>query len=229
LYSRKQNIPAHRLVKDIDVDIKTAWFTIQRLHEVSDITAFQQFSEMTKDLAETERIYELDETYLGGSNSNRHWDKKAPRCQGRSWKDKIPIFVMVERGGNAIAKVVPNVEKETLEPIIRKYIKDDSTVNTDEFLSYKGLEKRYKHLVVNHKKKQYAKGEASVNTAESFNAHLKDNYWTYRHISRKYAPRYIKEFVFRWNTRKLKDKERYDLLLNSIVGKRLTYKELIRG
>jgi transposase-like protein len=121
------------------------------------------------------------------------------------------------------------VKQKTLVPIIKANIEEGSTIYTDEWKAYKNLGKWYNHQIVNHGKKQYVKGRVSVNTVESFNSHLKDNYWTYRHISRKYAPRYIKEFVFRYNTRKLKDKERRDLLLASVVGKRLTYRELIRG
>lgn len=64
-------------------------------------------------------VCKIDETYLGGENGNRYWNKKTPLCQGRSWKDKIPTLVMVERGGNAIARVVPNVKQETFVPIIR--------------------------------------------------------------------------------------------------------------
>ncbi len=75
---------------------------------------------------------EIDETYLGGSNSNRHWNKKVPNSQGRSWKDKTPILVMIKRGGDVIAQVVPNVKQETLEPIIRKHIKEGSNIYTDE-------------------------------------------------------------------------------------------------
>jgi transposase-like protein len=75
---------------------------------------------------------EADETYLGGSNSNRHKNKKVPNSQGRSWKDKVPVLVIIERGGNVIAQVVPNVRQDTLEPIIRTNVKERSNVYTDE-------------------------------------------------------------------------------------------------
>ena len=230
MYSSKQGITAHQLMRSMGVDIKTAWFILHRLRDVSNIDLFSKFNEMTEDFAKSEEVYELDEVYPGGKNKNRHWDKKVPNSQGRSGKDKIPTFVMVKRGGNAIAKVVPNAKQKTLVPIIRKYIKKGSTVNTDEWPAYKNLGKLYNHRIVNHRKKQYAKGKDHVNTAESFNARLKIRiYGTYIHISRKHAQRYVNEAVFRWNTRKYTDEERFDLLLASVVGKRLTYRELIRG
>lgn len=75
---------------------------------------------------------EADETFIGGKNKNRHWDKKVPNSQGRSCKDKILTLVMEERGGNSIAQVVPNTKLKTLEPIIRTNVKEGSNVLTDE-------------------------------------------------------------------------------------------------
>ena len=171
---------------------------------------------------------EIDETYLGGSNPNRHWDKKAPRCQGRSWKGKTPILVMIESKGNVIAEVVPNVERNTLEPIIKKHVEKGSNVYTDEWKAYNYLHKWFNHQRVNHKIKQYVNGKASTNSTENFNSRLKRGiYGTYHWISKKHTQKYVDEFVFRYNTRNYSDKNRFDLLLSSVAGKRLTYQELI--
>ena len=80
---------------------------------------------------------------------------------------------MIERKGNVIAQVVPNTQKENLEPIIKENIKQGSNVYTDEWLAYNELYKTYKHEIVNHRIKQYVNGEASTNSAENFNSHLK--------------------------------------------------------
>ena len=56
---------------------------------------------------------EIDEAFVGGKNKNRHKDKKVPRCQGRSYKDKVPVFGILERDGKVVAKVVPNVYGDT--------------------------------------------------------------------------------------------------------------------
>jgi len=175
-----------------------------------------------------EGFVEVDETYLGGSNSNRHWDKKVPNSQGRSWKDKVPLLVIVERDGNVIVEVVPNVKKKTLEPIIRANVKEGSNVYTDEWLAYNGLGKWFNHEIVIHRKKQYVSGNASTNSAENFNSCLKRGiYGTYHWIKRKNAQRYANEFAFRYNARNYSDEERFNLMLLSTVGKRLTYQELI--
>ena len=55
---------------------------------------------------------EIDETFVGGKNGNRHKDKKVEKCQGRSYKDKVPVFGILERGGKLIAKSyqIPKLE-----------------------------------------------------------------------------------------------------------------------
>jgi hypothetical protein len=119
------------------------------------------------------------------------------------------------------------VKQETLEPIIRANVEEGSTVNTDEWLAYKDLEKWYKHLIVNHRKKQYANGEAYVNTAENFNNCLKVTIkGTYHWISKGKSQGYMNEIAFRYNTRKYSEQQRLGLLLSSVVGKHLTYGEL---
>lgn len=139
---------------------------------------------------------------------------------------------MEQRGGNSIAKQVPNVERKTLFPIIRANAEEGSSAYTDEYPVYKSLDRWYNHQVVVHKMgqyvKQYADGKkASNNLVENFNSHLnKMVYGTYIMISRKYAQKYLDEFTFRRNTRKYSVQDRFNLLLSLAVGKRLTYKEL---
>lgn len=65
---------------------------------------------------------EIDETFIGGKNKNRHKDKKVEKCQGRSYKDKVPVFGMLERGGKVVAKVVPNIHGDTLLSIVNEHV-----------------------------------------------------------------------------------------------------------
>ena len=208
----KRGISSHQLARKVGVTQKTAWFMLHRLRHSSIISLFKK---------KLENDVEIDETFIGGKNKNRHWDKKVPNSQGRSWKDKIVVWGGIQRGGNLIADVVPNNKKETLELKVRENVEIGSRVNSDEWLAYNGLGKWYKYGMVNHGKGQYVNGEAHVNTAESFNACVKGTIkGTYHNnISKKHAQKHIDEIVFRFNTRKWNEKNRFDLLLSSAIGK----------
>jgi transposase-like protein len=191
---------------------------LHRLRHISDCPIFK---EMLKN------VVEIDETFIGGKNKNRHWDKKVPHSQGRNWKDKIPVLGILERGGNLIVKVVPNTQQKTLEPIIKANVKEGSTIYSDDWYRHSNLSQTFNHQWVNHSAKQYAKGDVSVNSIESFwNFPKRGIYGTYHWISRKHAQKYMDEFALRYNTRKYDAKERFNLVLLSSIGKSLSYREL---
>lgn len=165
---------------------------------------------------------EIDETFVGGKNINRHKDKKIKKCQGRSYKDKVKVFGILERNGKIIAQVVPNTQARTLVPIVKKNVEAGSTVYTDGW-SYKGLEKKYEQRSVDHSKKFYGityvtdDGEIIEITTNRI-----ENAWsifkraikgTYIHVSKKHMQRYVDEFVYRFNTRKISKNDRIELLL----------------
>jgi transposase-like protein len=116
---------------------------------------------------------EIDETFIGGKNKNRHKDKKVPHSQGRSWKDKVPVLGILQRDGNLITQVIPNTRQNIIEPIIRNNVKQNSNVYTDEWFAYQDLGKWFNHQIVNHRIKQYVNGKASTNSIEGFWSHLK--------------------------------------------------------
>lgn len=83
-----KGISSVQLSKDIHVTQKTAWFMAHRIRE-----AFKQnYKE------EFDGEVELDETFVGGKNKNRHWNKKAKKCQGRAFVDKVPVMSILQRG-----------------------------------------------------------------------------------------------------------------------------------
>ena len=129
--TRKKGVTSQLLGDDIGVTQTSAWNLLK------DARSILKQSNFIKSKLKGE--WEGDEVFLGGSNTNRHWDKKVPRCQGRKWEDKIGVFVMEQRGGNSIAKQVPNVERKTLFPIIRANAEKGSSAYTDEYPVYKGL------------------------------------------------------------------------------------------
>lgn len=92
---------------------------------------------------------EIDETFVGGKNKNRHKNKKVQRCQGRSFKDKIPVFGVLQRRGHATAVVVPDTKASTLMPLVKEFIKIGSSVFTDGW-EYSGIESKYTQYSVDH-------------------------------------------------------------------------------
>lgn len=152
----KKGIPSFQLARNLKVTQKTAWFMLQRIRAC--------FEEEAPPL---EGKVEIDETFVGGKNRNRHWDKRVKACQGRSCKDEILVFSMLERNGKLIAKVVSNTQSFALLPLIKKYIKKGSTICSDEW-SYGDIETDYQHKNVNHSRKLYGYGDIYTNTIESF-------------------------------------------------------------
>lgn len=211
----KKGVSSVQLSKELGITQKTAWFMIQRIRK-----CFGYENE-----GELSGITEIDETFVGGLNKNRHWDKKVKQCQGRSFKDKVPVFGMIERGGKVIAKVVADTKAKTLRKLIYKHIKPCSIINTDDW--YYGNLKEYTHYYVDHAKKVYAVGDVTTNSIESFWAVIKRGIkGIYHQTSKKHLQRYVDEFVWRFNNRKLSQSDRFNLLLlNS--NYRITYKQLI--
>ena len=117
---------------------------------------------------------------------------------------KTVVFGMLERGGAVMAKVVPNVSKPTLYPIITENIEPGSTIHTAEFGTYRGQDRAgYKHEAVSRKTGEYARGESHVNAVEGFWSRLKSSIrGTHVHLSGQHLQKYVKEFEFRYNRRK---------------------------
>lgn len=218
--SHKKGVSSYQLAKYINITQKSAWFVLHRLRLV--------FKQPGLGTILLENSVEIDETFIGGKNKNRHWNKKVPNSQGRSWKDKVPVLGMLERGGNLITQVVSNTQQNTLEQIIKNNIKKGSNIYTDEWYRHSNLSKSFNHQIVNHSAKEYVNKMAHTNSIENFWSHLKRGvYGTYHWVSKKHLHSYIDEFTLRYNTRKHGEQDRLDLVLSLVVGKRLTYQQLI--
>lgn len=216
--SHKKGISSLQLSRDIDVTQKTAWFMLQRIRNCFGI---ENNNELTNTV-------EMDETYVGGKNKNRHADKKIENSRGRSVKDKTPVFGMVERGGKLNAKVVKDTACRTLTQETIKYVKD-ALVYTDEWWGYRSIKQLFQHDIVNHKSREYVRNDVYTNTIEGFWSLLKRGIiGIYHFTSKQHLQRYVDEFVFRYNTRKQTECGRFNLLLQN-TEHRLTYKELIYG
>ena len=217
--SHKKGISSVQLAKDIEVTQKTAWFMLQRIRKCFGI-------ENDNDL---DNNVEVDETYIGGKNKNRHINKKVENAQGRSVKDKTAVIGMVERQWKLNARTIKNANAETLTTEIIKNVKETANLYTDEWLGYKDISRIYNHSIINHNVKEYVNGNIYTNTIEGFWSLLKRGiYGIYHFTTKKHLQKYIDEFVFRYNTRKHSEIDRFDLLLSN-MGVRTTYKGLIYG
>ncbi|MCH5243465.1 MAG: IS1595 family transposase [Lentimicrobiaceae bacterium] len=126
---------------------------------------------------------QIDEIFWDGKNTNRHWDKKVENSQGRSFKDKTPVFDMLQQDRMVVVKVVEDTKAKTLRKEINKTIQAGSTIFSDEW-NYGNLNRKYNHSYVEHKQKQYVSGEVTTNGIESFWATLKRRIiGIYHHVS----------------------------------------------
>ena len=202
--SHKRGVSSCQLARDLDITQKSAWKMLQKIRETMGVENEHKLKGEV----------EIDETFVGGKNKNRHKDKKVEKCQGRSFKDKVPVFGMLERNGHLVAKVVPDTKVRTLLPLIKGYVKFGSVIYTDGW-DYGGITNDYIQRSVDHEKHYYGstyttdKGEViqvSTNGIENAWSHFKRMiFGTYYSVSKKHLQRYIDEYVFRFNTRNISD------------------------
>lgn len=218
LTGHKKGISSLQLSRDLNVTQKTAWFMGQRIRNCFGLN----------DANTLDNEVEIDETFIGGKNKNRHADKKVENSQGRSFKDKTPVIGMIERGGKLVARTIINTQSGSLIPEIIKSVKDSASVYTDEWLGYKGLQKIYDHSFIKHNEGEYMNGRVHTNTIEGFWSLLKRGIiGIYHFTSKKHLQKYVDEFVFRYNSRYITDGARFNLLIAN-CSNRLTYKNLIK-
>ena len=211
---RPQGISACQLARDIGVTRKTALFMLQRIREG---WGEQQSLDSS--------AVEMDEAFYGGKDRNRHGNKK---FHGKWRYGIIPVAGLVDREtGLVAAKVIFNVDRETLFPFAEEHLSPEGSLNSDNGPAYgDGFGWPGRHETVTHKG-EYVRGDVHTNSIESFWALAKRTYAIYHHISPKHYPRYLKEMVGRYNTRGMEVLEQMELLASGMVGKRLTYRDLL--
>src|SRR4029077_10160266 len=145
---------------------------------------------------------EVDETYVGGKNKNRHWNKKQ---DGRGPAGKVAVIGAIAPKGMVVAQVIENTSKETLERFVRDTVSERvSLVATDDAPGYEDLKPDYPHDSVNHSAHEYVRGLVHTASIDSFWSLLKRGIMgSFHHVSKEYLPMYVNEFSWRHNHGKI--------------------------
>ncbi len=221
LVTARKGISSMQLAKEIGVTQKTAWFMLQRLREAC-------LGKGGKD-DRLAGLIEVDETFVGGKEANKHEHKKLKA--GRGSVGKAVVLGMRERTtGRVRGMVIEGTDSRSLQGAIHANVKPGSMVHTDEALGYEGLDGLwFNHKTVNHGAGEYARGEVNTNSIESVWALLKRGiYGTWHHVSPKHLGRYVDEVAFRLNAGNVAEHTlaRLDSFIQGVDGKRLTYARL---
>jgi transposase-like protein len=225
LSSSKKGMSAHQLYRMLGFgSYRTAWFMAHRIRE----SMRELHPEDADPMGGEGKTVEIDETFVGGLEKNKHRSKRQHAGTGGAGKEAV--FSLVERGGKVRSHHVPAVTAATLRPIITAQVHEATFVMTDEGATAKSLGRGFEnHGSVNHSIGEYVRGEIHTNTIEGYFSIFKRGInGVYHHVSQQHLKRYLAEFDFRYNERialGVTDAERAEKVLRGTVGKRVTYQE----
>lgn len=181
----RNGVAAKELERALGVTYKTAW---RMGHEI------RKYMGHVDGNAPLDGHVEIDETYIGG--------EKKGGGSGAARASKTIVMGMVQRGGEAMTEIVPDVRTETLEPIVHRNVAAGSVVNTDGLRAYSGLKYLYHHVALDHGAKEYVRERHHTNTIEGFWSIVKRTIkGTHIHVSAKHLPKYLGEIEYRFNMR----------------------------
>ena len=213
----KNGISSCEIARSIGVTQKSAWFMAHRLRFALHHGSFDKASGEV----------EVDETFIGGKARNMHVAQRKRRITGTGGSNKTAVAGFLERGGKVHTTVIANTKKKTLHDAVEKYVEAGSALYSDALLSYRGLDAKYAHEVIDHAV-QYVDGEVHTNGLENYWSLLKRGiHGTYVSVEPFHLFRYLDEQAYRFNSRKDSDYLRFRTAASQILGKRLTYQHVI--
>jgi len=219
----KNGASSCELSRAILVTQKSAWHMLHRIRLAMQTGSFRK---------PLKGVFKSDETFIGGVAKNMHKDKKAKKIKGTGGTGKAIVHGVLKRSdgdhpSEVRLAVVLNQKRATLHRTIKRNVKKGSVVYTDKLASYKGLDTDYIHDVIDHAVR-YVEGLVHTNGMENFWSLLKRILrGTYVSVGPQHLMRYCDEEAFRFNERKGNDADRFGEVMNGVVGKRLTYSQLV--
>jgi len=219
IVSSKKGMSALQLQRMLGLgSYRTAWFMCHRIRES------MKPATVSGPLGGEGKFVEVDESYIGGKEANKHVGKRNKENLGG--KGKQVVLALTERGGDSRSFRIAKVTAATLRPVIVSQVSRKSSLMTDQGKQYTTVGKEFdRHETVNHAIDEYVRGDAHTNTSECrFSLMKRAVFGAHHSISEAHLPRYLAEWDFKWNTRKVKDGERAAIALKGIEGKRLTYR-----
>lgn len=217
----KNGISSYELARALGITQKSAWFMLHRIRVAMDADGQGKMG----------GIVEADETYVGGEAKNMHEKKRKQRITRAHASDKAAVMGILQRKDGTVqsrvlARVIKNANRKTIQGNVRKHVEPGSALFTDGLMAYRGLHGEYLHAYVDHRT-YYVRGAVHTNGIENFWSLLKRSIkGTYVSVDPLHLQRYLGEQVFRFNERKDDDLGRFQSVLGSVRGKRLTYKDL---
>ena len=171
---------------------ETAWYMCHRIRAAMKNTSWDKL------MGEVE----VDETFVGGKDRNRHWSKKQHGAGGFG-SGKVGVIGAISRKGNVVCQVIEGADEKTLDKFVHETVSDKvDLLATDDNTAYGNFARDYRHRIVRHSTRQYVHGSIHTNNLENFWSLLKRGVvGNYHQVSKQYLPLYLAEFTFRHNHR----------------------------